>query len=176
MAAWAARPFSPAVQQLSFSQDKCRVLVGNIPVKFPRHYRRLIASLHWRFIVNAIIGWLNHHTRHAPDLRRWRSVCHAVLCALSIGIAPINLAAADGASQDATVRALAEAIEQVKAKYVGAIDERKLASDAIRGIIQGLDPFSDYLEPEAYRELKQNNGGKHYGLGMEVEMQAAEAR
>jgi len=85
---------------------------------------------------------------------------------------PVNLAAADGALQDATVRALAEAIEQVKAKYVGAIDERKLASDAIRGIIQGLDPFSDYLEPEAYRELKQNNGGKYCGLGMEVGMEA----
>ena len=129
--------------------------------------------------MNKAIGWLNHHTRPALDLRRvrrWRSVCHAVLCALFIFIAQINFAAADGAPQDATVRALAEAIAQVKAKYVGAIDDRKLAADAIRGIIQGLDPFSDYLEPDAYRELEQNNGGKYFGLGMEVGMEAGAVR
>ena len=129
--------------------------------------------------MNAAIGWLNHHTRHATDLRgvrRWRSVCHAVLCALFVSIAYIPLATADGAPQDATVRALAEAIAQVKAKYVGAIDDRKLTADAIRGIIQGLDPFSDYLEPEAYRELKQTNGGKYFGLGMEVGMEAGAVR
>lgn len=129
--------------------------------------------------MNMAIWWLNHHTRHAPDLRgvrRWRSVCHAGLCALFISIAHINFAVADGAPQDSTVRALAEAIAQVKAKYVGAIDDRKLAADAIRGMIQGLDPFSDYLEPEAYLELKQNNGGKYFGLGMEVGMEAGAVR
>lgn len=68
------------------------------------------------------------------------------------------------------MRALAEVIKQVKAKYVGPIDDRKLAADAIRGIIQGLDPFSDYLEPEAYSDLKQENGGKFGGLGLEVAM------
>jgi carboxyl-terminal processing protease len=99
-----------------------------------------------------------------------------VLCALFINVAHITFVAADGAPQDATVRALAEAIEQVKAKYVGAIDDRKLAADAIRGMIQGLDPFSDYLEPEAYRELRQENGGKFSGLGMEVRMEAGAVR
>ena len=74
------------------------------------------------------------------------------------------------------MRAVAEAIKQVKAKFVGAIDEQKLAADAIRGMIQGLDPFSDYLEPEAYRELKQDNGGKFGGLGMEVGMEAGAVR
>ena len=74
------------------------------------------------------------------------------------------------------MRALAEVIKQVKAKYVGPIDDRKLAADAIRGIIQGLDPFSDYLEPEAYSDLKQENGGKFGGLGMEVAMDAGAVR
>ncbi|MBC8006437.1 MAG: S41 family peptidase [Prolixibacteraceae bacterium] len=74
------------------------------------------------------------------------------------------------------MRVLAEVIKQVKAKYVGPIDDRKLAADAIRGIIQGLDPFSDYLEPEAYTDLKQENGGKFGGLGMEVAMDGGAVR
>lgn len=74
------------------------------------------------------------------------------------------------------MRALAQAIEQVKAKYVGVVDNQKLTADAIRGMLQGLDPYSDYLEPEAYRELKQDNGGKFGGLGMEVGMEAGAVR
>ncbi len=83
---------------------------------------------------------------------------------------------ADATTQDATLRALAEAIEQVKAKYVGAVDERKLAADAIRGMLQGLDPYSDYLEAEAFSELKQDNGGRFGGLGMEVGMESGAVR
>ena len=96
---------------------------------------------------------------------------------LSMVIACASPAFADGTTaSDATLRALAEAIEQIKAKYVGSVDERKLAADAIRGMTQGLDPYSDYLEPDAYRELKQDNGGRFGGLGMEVGMEAGAVR
>ncbi|MBI3527576.1 MAG: S41 family peptidase [Betaproteobacteria bacterium] len=74
------------------------------------------------------------------------------------------------------MRALAEVIEQIKAKYVGSIDDQKLIADAVRGMLQGLDPYSDYVEPEAYRELKQDNGGRFGGLGMEVGMEAGAVR
>jgi carboxyl-terminal processing protease len=74
------------------------------------------------------------------------------------------------------LRALSEAIDQVKSKYVGVVDDQKLVADAIRGIAQGLDPYSDYLEPEAYRELRQDNSGKFGGLGLEVRMEAGAAR
>ena len=128
--------------------------------------------------MNALIGVLNLRGR-APDHQRachWHSVCHLALCALIINVACIAFAIADEAPQDATVRALSEVVKQIKARYVGAIDDRKLTADAIRGMIQGLDPFSDYLEPAAYRELKQENGGKFTGLGMEVQMEAGAVR
>ena len=83
---------------------------------------------------------------------------------------------ADATAQDATLRALSEAIGQIKAKYVGSVDDRKLAVDAIRGMLQGLDPYSDYLEPEAYGELKQDNSGKFGGLGLEVGMESGVLR
>ena len=98
------------------------------------------------------------------------------LCALLIGMLPFRAAGAETQSQDATMRALAEVIKQVKAKHVAAVDDRKLATDAIRGMLQGLDPYSDYLEPEAYRELQQDNGGKFSGIGMEVAMESGAIR
>lgn len=83
---------------------------------------------------------------------------------------------AEAGADDATLRSLTEAIEQVKSRYVGSVDGRKLVADAIRGMLQGLDPYSDYLDPDAYRELKQENGGRFGGLGMEVGMDAGGVR
>src|SRR5258706_3541913 len=128
--------------------------------------------------LKAVTG-LNHHGRGAPLSKRIqnsRGAFHSLLGALSVAIACAGPALADDNAQDATLRALSEAIAQVKARYVGPVDDRKLAADAIRGIIRGLDPYSDYLEPEDYRELKQDNGGKFGGLGMEVGMEAGAVR
>ena len=128
--------------------------------------------------MNAVIGLLNH-PRRAPDqphVRRWRKMCRLVVCILFINVANTDLSSADEPPQDATVRALSEVVKQIKAKYVGTIDDRKLTADAIRGMMQGLDPFSDYIEPEAYSELRRENGGKFTGLGMEVEMEAGAVR
>ncbi len=128
--------------------------------------------------MNAVIGLLNH-PRRAPDqphIRHWRKMCRLVLCILFINIANSELSRADEPPQDATVRALSEVVKQIKAKYVGTIDDRKLTADAIRGMMQGLDPFSDYIDPEAYSELRRENGGKFTGLGMEVEMEAGAVR
>jgi carboxyl-terminal processing protease len=128
--------------------------------------------------LKAVTG-LNYHGRGAPLCRRiqsWRQGFYSLLGALSLAIACASPASADDLAQDATLRAVADAIAQVKAKYVGTVDDRKLAADAIRGMLQGLDPYSDYLEPEAYRELKQDNGGRFGGLGMEVGMEAGAVR
>jgi carboxyl-terminal processing protease len=128
--------------------------------------------------MNAVIGLFNH-PRRAPDqphIRHWRKMCRLVLCILFINVASTDFSSADEQPQDVTVRALSEVVKQIKAKYVGTIDDRKLTADAIRGMMQGLDPFSDYIEPEAYSELRQENGGKFTGLGMEVEMEAGAVR
>jgi carboxyl-terminal processing protease len=128
--------------------------------------------------LKAVTGF-NQCGRDAPLSERIQSRrrgFYSLLGTLSIAIALATPASADEAPQDPTLRALAEVIEQIKAKYVGAVDDRKLAADAIRGILQGLDPYSDYLEPDAYRELKQDNGGKFGGLGMEVGMEGGAVR
>ena len=115
----------------------------------------------------------------------WRSIVKAAAaCAQRPLLASLSLliffafgtATAEPPAQDPAVRALAEAIQQIRSKYVGPLDDRKLAGDAIRGIVQGLDPYSDYLDPQAYAELRQDNSGRFGGLGLEVGMEAGAAR
>ena len=129
--------------------------------------------------LNAVTGCSNYPGRGASGFclgEYVRRACHTALAALVVAVTIAGPAVADGVVQDATLRALAEAIEQVKARYAGAVDEQKLVADAIRGMVQGLDPYSDYLEPEAYLELKQDNGGRFGGLGMEVGLDAGAVR
>src|SRR5439155_22581 len=44
----------------------------------------------------------------------------------------------------------------------------KLIREAINGMVHGLDPHSDFLDADAYRELQVSTQGKFGGLGIEV--------
>jgi carboxyl-terminal processing protease len=82
----------------------------------------------------------------------------------------------EDAAQSDAVRAFAEAYAQIKSRYAEPLDDRKLVADAIRGMVRGLDPFSYYLEPEAYDGLRQETAGAFGGLGLEVSMEPEAVR
>ncbi len=68
------------------------------------------------------------------------------------------------------IRTFTEVFAKVKNDYVEDIDDRKLLESAIRGMLEGLDPHSAYLDKEAYKELQQGTSGEFGGLGIEVGM------
>jgi carboxyl-terminal processing protease len=69
------------------------------------------------------------------------------------------------------LRIFAEVFGRIKSDYVESVDDRKLLSSAIRGMLGGLDPHSSYLDPEEYRELQVGTTGEFGGLGIEVGME-----
>lgn len=66
------------------------------------------------------------------------------------------------------LRSFAEVYERIKQAYVHEVDDRTLLENAIRGMLSGLDPHSDYLEPEAFKELRESTQGEFGGLGIEI--------
>ncbi|MBV8803007.1 MAG: S41 family peptidase [Gammaproteobacteria bacterium] len=60
------------------------------------------------------------------------------------------------------------AITQIKDYYVSSIDDKKLLEDAIRGMLTGLDPHSEYLDEDSYKTLLMTTSGAFGGLGVEV--------
>ena len=66
------------------------------------------------------------------------------------------------------LRQLADAYRLIKADYVEPVEERKLFSHAISGMVASLDPHSAYLDRAAYRELREGTEGKFVGLGIEI--------
>src|SRR5262245_45804912 len=69
------------------------------------------------------------------------------------------------------LRAFTEVFGRVKSDYVEPVDDRKLITEAINGMLTGLDPHSAYLDQEAFRELQVGTQGEFGGLGIEVGME-----
>ena len=57
---------------------------------------------------------------------------------------------------------------QIKQMYVDEIDDETLFNNAIRGLIEGLDPHSSYLEPVDQSKVSERTMGKFGGLGIVI--------
>ena len=60
------------------------------------------------------------------------------------------------------------AIAQIKDFYVQKTSDKKLLENAIRGMLSGLDPHSEYLDEDSYKTLLMTTTGAFGGLGVEV--------
>ena len=69
------------------------------------------------------------------------------------------------------LRAFSTVFGLIKQSYVEPVEDKKLISNAIKGMVSGLDPHSDYLDADAYKDLQVNTQGEFGGLGIEVNMQ-----
>jgi carboxyl-terminal processing protease len=69
------------------------------------------------------------------------------------------------------LRAFTEVFGAIKSNYVEPVEDKKLITEAINGMLTGLDPHSSYLDAEAFRELQVGTQGQFGGLGIEVGME-----
>jgi len=63
---------------------------------------------------------------------------------------------------------LAAVFGMVKTNYVEPVDEKKLITDAIAGMVAGLDPHSVYLDKKALKDFNEGTTGKFVGVGIEI--------
>ncbi len=66
------------------------------------------------------------------------------------------------------IRMFSEVFERIRTEYVDEVDARTLIKNAIKGMLNGLDPHSSFLAPEDYEDLVNSSEGKFGGLGIEV--------
>ncbi len=71
---------------------------------------------------------------------------------------------------------LVEAIDQVERNYVKGIDRRDLIEAAIRGVLEKLDPHSDYIGPDDVDEFRLSVDNEFAGIGVQVEMERGRLR
>lgn len=66
------------------------------------------------------------------------------------------------------LRQLADVFGLIKTDYVEPVDDKKLLTEAISGMVASLDPHSAYLDARALKELREGTQGRFGGLGIEV--------
>ncbi len=66
---------------------------------------------------------------------------------------------------------LAAVFGMVKSDYVEVVDEKKLITDAIGGMVAGLDPHSQYFDKKTFREFREGTTGRFVGVGIEIGME-----
>jgi carboxyl-terminal processing protease len=69
------------------------------------------------------------------------------------------------------LRQLTDVFGLIKTDYVEPVEDKKLLTEAISGMVASLDPHSAYLDKKAFKELKEGTQGKFVGLGIEVGME-----
>ena len=64
-----------------------------------------------------------------------------------------------------------EVFERVRDNYVEKPDDGQLIKSAINGMLTGLDPHSNYMDPKGLREMQVETRGEFGGLGIELTME-----
>ena len=63
---------------------------------------------------------------------------------------------------------LAAVFSMVKSDYVEPVDEKKLITEAISGMVSSLDPHSQYFDKKSFKEFSEGTSGKFVGVGIEI--------
>jgi carboxyl-terminal processing protease len=69
------------------------------------------------------------------------------------------------------LRVLSDVFGKIKTDYVENVSDKKLIREAINGMVAGLDPHSQFLDEEAFKDLQTSTVGRYGGLGIEVNLE-----
>ncbi|WP_298220284.1 PDZ domain-containing protein, partial [Halothiobacillus sp.] len=110
----------------------------------------------------------------AQWLRKASALGVAAVFGFSVAIA-VNALAEKDQTADSTIplnelRTFTDVLMRVKADYVDTVTDKTLMDNAIRGMIDRLDPHSNYLDKTEFKDLRETTTGKFGGLGLQVGM------
>jgi carboxyl-terminal processing protease len=69
-----------------------------------------------------------------------------------------------------SLRVLIQSLALIKNNYVDVdkVKQQDLIYGAIKGMIGVLDPYSQFMDPQSYKDMKQDTQGSFGGLGIEI--------
>ena len=70
----------------------------------------------------------------------------------------------------AQVKKFNDALEVTSRYYVDDVDSQKLTEDAIKGMLEGLDPHSVYISADQLKRVNEDFQGSFEGIGVEFDI------
>ena len=101
-------------------------------------------------------------------MKNARRIALVTLSALVIGaVFPYVNFALDQTYQQ--LKVIVDVLELIKDNYVEQIDPQKLVYGAAKGMVEELDDFSQFMEPDVYDRVKSDTEGEFGGIGIRVD-------
>ncbi len=94
----------------------------------------------------------------------------AILALFVISVAPQPTQAVD---QDRfePLRRFSQVLDLVEHNYVKDISRKELVDDAVKGMLEQLDPHSTFLSTDDFKEMQESTSGEFSGIGIEISME-----
>lgn len=93
-----------------------------------------------------------------------------ILAAIIISLAAlVRPAGVDDEIWQNGLNKIEDMMELVQRAYFKPVDDRDLASEAVKGMLQTLDPHSYLLEPNGFSRMAEEQKGKYFGVGMQIQ-------
>lgn len=87
-------------------------------------------------------------------------------CLLSLAALPAHSASGDDKYTD--MKRFSKAVDLIRLDYVREVSNEELMNGAIKGMLEGLDPHSTFLNKEDFKEMQEATTGEFYGIGIEI--------
>jgi carboxyl-terminal processing protease len=91
-----------------------------------------------------------------------------VVCALVGGLLGRHTLATTDRVPD--YRLFTTALGAVETNYIDKVDSARLVYGAIGGMLQTLDPHSNFMDPKYYAQMRERQEGHYYGLGITIQV------
>ena len=89
---------------------------------------------------------------------------------LTLAVTPGPNAAAE-TSQFEALKRFSQVLDMVENNYVQNIPRSELIDDALKGMLEQLDPHSTYLTPDDFKDMQDSTSGQFSGIGIEISME-----
>jgi carboxyl-terminal processing protease len=98
----------------------------------------------------------------------WIAAVAVLVSATLVGgwLGDVARAEADRSSE--SLREFGQILALVEDNYVGEVESKDLVEGAIQGMLRTLDPHSNYLDRSSYGEMRDEQRGHFYGLGIQI--------
>ncbi|MCK5307665.1 MAG: PDZ domain-containing protein, partial [Zetaproteobacteria bacterium] len=66
------------------------------------------------------------------------------------------------------LRIFTDAVSIIQKNYAEEVESKDLVYSAVKGVLQGLDPHSTFMNPDDYKEMQVGTRGRFGGIGIEI--------
>ncbi|MFQ5715114.1 MAG: S41 family peptidase [Candidatus Scalinduaceae bacterium] len=104
-------------------------------------------------------------------LRSYFNFIWIIIIVFSLGLRDLHAQADQKSDPDTYYQNFEEfvnVVKEIQNKYVNEVELKELLKNAYKGMLAGLDPYSQFIDSENLQELKIETEGEFDGLGIEV--------